>query len=84
MLNPFAPPLAAFLLFWQTLHSPGGISSVGRALDLHSRGQEFDSPILHHFSSKTNPDPIFFWIRVFLYPSHQAAKQRMVSLASRY
>ena len=24
-----------------------GISSVGRALDLHSRGQEFESPILH-------------------------------------
>lgn len=24
-----------------------GISSVGRALDLHSKGQEFDPPILH-------------------------------------
>ena len=24
-----------------------GISSVGRALDLHSRGQEFEPPILH-------------------------------------
>ena len=26
-----------------------GISSVGRALAWHARGQEFDSPMLHHF-----------------------------------
>ena len=26
----------------------GGISSVGRALAWHARGQEFDSPMLHH------------------------------------
>jgi hypothetical protein len=25
----------------------GGISSVGRALAWHARGQEFDSPMLH-------------------------------------
>ena len=25
-----------------------GISSVGRALAWHARGQEFDSPMLHH------------------------------------
>ena len=29
--------------------SLGGISSVGRALAWHARGQEFDSPMLHHF-----------------------------------
>ena len=26
-----------------------GISSVGRASALHAEGQEFESPILHHF-----------------------------------
>ncbi len=26
----------------------GGISSVGRAFEWHSKGQGFDSPILHH------------------------------------
>ena len=25
----------------------GGLAQLARALDLHSRGQEFDSPILH-------------------------------------
>ena len=30
---------------------PGGISSVGRALEWHSRGQGFESPILHFISS---------------------------------
>ena len=29
--------------------SSWGISSFGRTLDLHSRGEEFDSPILHNF-----------------------------------
>jgi hypothetical protein len=28
-----------------------GISSVGRALAWHARGQEFDSPMLHHSHS---------------------------------
>ena len=33
-----------------------GISSVGRALAWHARGQEFDSPMLHHSSvKKTQP-----------------------------
>ena len=29
-----------------------GYSSVGRAPDLHSGGQEFESPYLHHFMMK--------------------------------
>ena len=29
-----------------------GCSSVGRALEWHSRGQGFDSPQLHHFSNR--------------------------------
>ena len=29
------------------VQTPGGISSVGRALRSHRRGQEFESPILH-------------------------------------
>ena len=33
------------------ISSLGGISSVGRALAWHARGQEFDSPMLHHFHS---------------------------------
>jgi hypothetical protein len=36
---------------------PGGISSVGRALEWHSRGQEFDSPILHHPHSEARRNP---------------------------
>ncbi len=31
-----------------TLENLRGISSVGRALALQAKGQEFDSPILHH------------------------------------
>ena len=31
-----------------------GYSSAGRALDLHSKGQEFDSPYLHQ---KSSPNP---------------------------
>lgn len=27
-----------------------GLSSVGRASDLHSEGEEFDSPSLHNFA----------------------------------
>ena len=34
------PPVEGLLLTW-------GISSAGRALLLHGRGQEFKSPILH-------------------------------------
>ena len=30
-----------------SLHSNRGISSVGRAFEWHSKGQEFDSPMLH-------------------------------------
>src|SRR5437899_9383280 len=33
----------------------GGISSVGRALEWHSRGQGFKSPILH-FDTNTSPN----------------------------
>ena len=29
-----------------------GISSAGRAPALHAGGQEFESPILHHFEKK--------------------------------
>ncbi len=31
-----------------TYENSGGISSVGRAFEWHSKGQGFDSPILHH------------------------------------
>ena len=33
-----------FLMFFKY----GGLAQLARALDLHSRGQGFDSPILHH------------------------------------
>ena len=33
--------------FWQCAFLPRGCSSVGRALEWHSRGQEFNSPQLH-------------------------------------
>ncbi len=48
--------------FFELLHieSPWGISSAGRALDLHSRGQEFDSPILHHKKAATEFSSGFF------------------------
>ena len=35
-----------------------GISSAGRAPALHAGGQEFESPILHHF--KTRAERLFF------------------------
>ena len=35
-----------------------GISSVGRALAWHARGQEFDSPMLHHFHSVVMMDGV--------------------------
>ena len=31
-----------------------GFSSAGRAPALHAGGQEFESPILHHFNTKTD------------------------------
>ena len=31
----------------ETVVGLGGLAQLARALDLHSRGQEFDSPILH-------------------------------------
>ena len=33
----------------------GGLAQLARALDLHSRGQEFDSPILHIDPHKKAP-----------------------------
>ena len=38
---------------------PWGYSSVGRALEWHSRGQGFDSPYLHHLP-KTRQVRVFF------------------------
>ena len=39
-----------------TFYSNWGLSSVGRAPDLHSGGQEFDSPRLHQpFEKKYKP-----------------------------
>ena len=35
-----------------------GISSVGRALAWHARGQEFDSPMLHHLHSVVMMDGV--------------------------
>ena len=39
---------------------PWGLSSVGRALDLHSKGQEFDSPSLHQYNLNNN-------LKIFLF-----------------
>ena len=36
------------------MQSQWGISSVGRAFEWHSKGQEFDSPILHTISPRSN------------------------------
>ena len=36
-----------------------GISLVGRALDLHSKGQEFDSPILHNMPEWRKDDSLW-------------------------
>ena len=41
---------------------PWGYSSVGRALEWHSRGQGFDSPYLHHKQTKSNPGFVCFFI----------------------
>ena len=37
-----------FLICVMDRHKPWGCSSVGRALALHARGQEFEPPYLHH------------------------------------
>jgi hypothetical protein len=37
-------------LIFYDINPVRGHSSVGRALEWHSRGQGFDSPWLHHFS----------------------------------
>ncbi len=37
-----------------------GISSVGRAFEWHSKGQEFDSPMLHKKGPASRPD-LFCW-----------------------
>ena len=36
----------------ELLQTIWGISSVGRASALHAEGQEFESPILHHFEKR--------------------------------
>ena len=40
-----------------------GYSSVGRALEWHSRGQGFDSPYLHHLEPRSNPWFFFICIK---------------------
>ena len=44
-----------------------GISSVGRALAWHARGQEFDSPMLHHFHSVVMMTELDSVTHAFLY-----------------
>ena len=39
---------------------PWGYSSVGRALEWHSRGQGFDSPYLHHLPKRSDRSGLFF------------------------
>ena len=39
-----------------------GHSSVGRALEWHSRGQGFDSPCLHHLEPRSNPWFLFICV----------------------
>ena len=45
-----------------------GISSAGRAPALHAGGQEFESPILHHFKQiellKTEPSGSFLMLSI--------------------
>ena len=38
---------------------PWGYSSVGRALEWHSRGQGFDSPYLHHLPKRSDRSGLF-------------------------
>ena len=52
--------------FWQCVFLPRGCSSVGRALEWHSRGQEFNSPQLHQKGNQglRKRRPFFrFWPR---------------------
>ena len=41
---------------------PWGYSSVGRALEWHSRGQGFDSPYLHHLPKRSDRSGLFFFL----------------------
>jgi hypothetical protein len=47
MLSLCVSSKIVFYFYW-------GISSAGRALDLHSRGQRFDPVILHQIINTTN------------------------------
>ena len=51
-----------------------GISSVGRAFEWHSKGQEFDSPMLHEKSSAKMPG--FFVQHTAVYPPRFALPPR--------
>ena len=43
--------------------APRGYSSVGRAFEWHSKGQEFESPYLHHRRSrKTSGENLGFFV----------------------
>ena len=60
--------------FWQCAFLPRGCSSVGRALEWHSRGQEFNSPQLHQKGNQglRKRRPFFrFWPR-----KHRQQKSR--------
>ena len=44
---------------WYAGKGKRGISSVGRAFEWHSKGQEFDSPMLHKNPSQSSLRGIF-------------------------
>lgn len=52
----------------QERHGLWGISSAGRALAWHARGQEFDPPYLHHKEYDNHavyePRGYFYWRRI--------------------
>lgn len=66
------------------MHPPGGISSAGRALRSHRRGQGFESPILHFPPMK----PVITWsaeaeqlLREVPFFVRPAVRRRIESLA---
>jgi hypothetical protein len=48
VLSRKKPPVFTEKSFQQTMRSPRGVSSAGRALQSHCRGQGFEFPTLHH------------------------------------